>query len=453
MTAKPINDLSFRVLTLGCAKNEVETEFIEGSLKSEGLRIADLEDAQIIIVNTCGFIEAAKEESIEAIFEAAKNKKEGSCNALIVTGCLAQRYPEALFEEIPEVDGIIGLSHVENLSSYIKEILNGKRICKAGSLSSHYKENRVRNVTEKPYAYLQIADGCDNSCTYCAIPMIRGRYRSRSLDSLLAEAGTLLAEGVKEIVLIGQDTACYGIDLYGERKLSSLICELGKLDELRWIRLLYCQPQNFSDRLMGVIADNPKVCHYVDIPLQHASKKILGKMGRKGDRTEYLKLIGRIRKKIPDVAIRTSLILGFPGESDEDFEELMLFVEEAGFDYIGLFEYSAEENTVACNLPNHVPKEVVRERFAAMSDLRDAAAQQKRQSYLGRKSKMLVESISRQKSDSKVTDCRGRTPFQAPEIDGEIRAKTVGTKLSVGDIVDVELKTIDDYDFEGELEC
>lgn len=444
---------TFSVVTLGCAKNVVETEFIEGSLKKKGYKITNLDDAQIIIVNTCGFIEAAKEESIETILELARYKEEYNCKALIVTGCFAQRYPQDILEEMPEVDGVIGLSHVQKLSSYISEILNGKRICKVGLLPSSYNESRIRNLSGKPFAYLQISDGCNNFCTYCAIPIIRGRYRSRSFDSLLSEAKNLVSNGVKEIVLIGQDTSCYGVDIYGKLKLDILLNELANLEELKWIRLLYCQPQNFSDELIAVISSNYKVCPYVDIPLQHASKKILKKMGRKGDCEEYLKLIEKIRSQIRDVAIRTSFIIGFPGESDKDFDELMQFIEEVQFDYIGLFEYSTEENTVAYDLPNHVPKEVVRERFSIISDLRDTITLHKGRSFLGRKVQVLVENISEHDSGQNSLCYRGRTIYQAPEIDGEIIVKTLGTKLHIGDIVGARLKSVDLYDFEGELEC
>jgi ribosomal protein S12 methylthiotransferase len=411
-SSKLFENISYSVVTLGCAKNTVETEFLEGSLREYGYTITDLEDAAIIIVNTCGFIEAAKEESIETILELTRYKKNHNCKALIVTGCLAQRYPQDLFNEIAEVDAIIELSHLRNLPSYISEILSGKRVCKVGLLPSSYNESRIRNLSGKPSAYLQISDGCNNFCTYCSIPIIRGRYRSRSLNSLLSEAKNLVTHGVKEIVLIGQDTSYYGSDIYGKPKLDILLNKLANLEELSWIRLLYCQPQYFSDELIDAIANDQKVTPYVDIPFQHASKKILKKMGRKGGSKEYLELIKKVRNRIPDVAIRTSLILGFPGESDKDFDELMRFVEEIKFDYIGLFEYSPEENTVAYDLPNHVPKELVRERFSAISDLKDAIAIHKGRSYLGRKVRTLVESIIEQKGRPNLLYYRGRTVYQ-----------------------------------------
>ncbi len=431
----------------------METEFLEGSLQRHGYKITNLDDAQIIIVNTCGFIETAKQESIDTILQLAKRKEDCNCNALIVTGCLAQRYREVLLKEMPEVDGAIGISHLRDMHLYVSEIVKGKRICKAGSLPSRYSEDRIRNIPDKPSAYMQISDGCDNFCTYCAIPMIRGIYRSRSIKSLLSEAKDLIAHGVKEIVLIGNDTGCYGHDIYGKPKIDSLIKELANLEELEWIRVLYCQPHNLSDKLIGTIASSHKVCPYVDIPFQHASKRILTKMGRRGDSKEYLELIERMRSQIPDVAIRTSFIVGFPGEADRDFEELIRFVEEAGFDYIGLFEYSSEEDTVAHDLPNEVPKEIVRERFRVISDLRDLIALNKGKLFLGKKVQVLLESILGEEDGLKHTCYQGRTIYQAPEIDGETQVKADRNGLKIGDIVEAKINKVDIYDFEGELEC
>lgn len=444
---------TFTVVTLGCAKNTVETEFIEGSMQEVGYRRTSIDEADVIIVNTCGFIKSAKEESIETILELASCKEDGSCRALIVTGCLAQRYPDELFEEIPEVDGIIGISELKDLASYVSEILGGKRIRQTGIMPVYYEEKRIRNIWPGPSAYMQISDGCDNSCTYCAIPIMRGRYRSRSLDSLLSEAKGLLAHGVKEIVLIGQDTSCYGKDIYGKAMTEVLIEGLASLEELEWIRILYCQPQNFSDALIEAFATNDKICPYIDVPFQHASNKILTKMGRRGHCEDYLKLIQRIRDQMPDVALRTSFIVGFPGENDRDFSELMQFVEEIEFDYTGLFEYSPEDNTAAQALPNHVPRELVRERYRMVSDLRDTLALHRGRSYLGRRIQVLVEDMVEEQGALGSLYYQGRAIFQAPEIDGEIRIKSPGKKLCTGDIVEVIIKNGDIYDFEGELEC
>lgn len=445
--------ITFSVVTLGCAKNTVETEFLEGSLLRCGHKSTDLNHALVIVVVTCGFIESAKQESIDTILELANYKKRGCCRALVVTGCLAQRYPEALFQELPEVDGVIGLSHVEDLHCYIAEILRGKRICKVGAMPASYHEERVRNFSNAPSSYLQIADGCNTCCSYCAIPLIRGGYRSRSIESLITEARNLVIQGTKEIVLIAQDTGCYGVDIYGKPKIDVLIKELDSLEGLKWIRLLYCQPQSISDELIAALADSGKTCPYIDIPLQHANKKILMGMGRKGSVEEYLSLLDRIRAKIPNIAVRTSFILGFPGESEKDFNELMKFIEKAGFDYIGFFGFSPEENTQAFHLPNRVPKEIVRERVREISELADSIAFSKAGSFLGRKVEVLVENIVDEQDEAGLICYQGRTIYQAPEIDGEIRVKTCRNELQIGDMTEADIKSAFAYDFEGEWVC
>ncbi len=444
------SNMTFSVVTMGCPKNSVETEFLEGTLQEHGYKNVDLAEARIIIINTCGFIEAAKEESIETVLSLAVYKEIGSCEYLIVTGCLAQRYHKALLREIPEIDGVIGLSHQKELPFYIEQVIKGKKPCIAGSLPSDYIEKRQRNISGNPSAYLQISDGCDNFCAYCAIPMIRGGYRSRSLESLLQEARNLVACGVKEIVLIGQDTAAYGSDIYDAPKTDQLLKELENVDGLEWIRLLYCQPKNLSDQLIETIAESPKVCSYLDIPFQHASKRILKEMKRAGNPDLYLKLVERIRNQIPDVALRTSFIIGFPGESDKDFAELMRFMEDANFDYVGLFEYSPEENTVAANLPDRVPSELIRERIRIISGLRDGLAIERGKSYLGRKVQVLLESDLGGKDESNCYYFQGRTVYQAPDIDGEIEIKVEGDRLGIGHIIQARISQVDVYDFRGE---
>jgi len=444
---------TFGLVTLGCAKNDVESDFIRGSLEELGYEYSDLERAQVIIVLACGFIESAKEESIETILELGKHKKEGKYETLIVTGCLAQRYCESLYKEIPEADGIIGLSHVGDIGKYLSDILEGKRISKAGQMPRLYQEKRNRSHVNGSSAYLQISDGCDNRCTYCAIPLIRGKYRSRSIESLVAEARMLTDQGVREIVLIGQDIAAFGFDNKAQLHLDVLLNELENLDELKWIRLLYCQPQNVTDDLIEKAACSSKICPYFDIPFQHASKSILERMGRKGNAEDYLKLIGKARELIPDIAVRTSFIVGFPGETEEEFNELVRFIECADLDYIGLFEYSAEEGTKAYGLPGHIAREEIRDRMRAVADIRDKLAIKKGNANIGRKVQVLVENIEGNSNDVGDIRYQGRTKYQAPEVDGETMIINAGDRLKIGDIVKVRITSANGYDLEGELEC
>ncbi len=439
----------FSVVTLGCSKNSVETEFLKSSLKTCGYEEVDEEDAEIIVVNTCGFIQAAKEESIETILHLAMYKEEGRCRLLIVAGCMAQRYHQELHAELPEIDGVIGLSHHKDLPFFVSEAEKGKKPCVAGGLPLVFREERHRADAKGPSAYMQISDGCDNFCAYCAIPSIRGRYRSRPIESLLKEARYLIGGGVREIVLIGQDTAFYGGDFNGKSQIDRLLTKLGDLDELAWIRLLYCQPQHITEQFIELVATNNKVCPYLDIPFQHASKRVLANMNRSGCGDEYLELISRIRSEIPGIALRTSMIIGFPGETEKDFEELLQFIEAAGMDYVGLFEYSREENTASAVMPDQIPDEVVRERFRIVSDLRDGLALARCRSMVGKNKQVLIESmIDDEQADGSCF--QGRAIDQAPEIDGEVQLKGDGNCLTIGDIIEVKLNQADFYHFEGE---
>ncbi len=439
-------DLNVAVITLGCPKNEADSDFIKGHLYCSGYHlVSQPKEAQVIVLNTCGFIESAKRESIETILELSRYKEEGKCRVLAVVGCLAQRYSGELFDEIPEIDILLGLSDSSKLPEKIIESLNGKRILEVNKPSNYLSKNLSRIKPSSPSAYLKISDGCNGSCSYCAIPLIRGNYRSCSEKLLINEVKFLVKNSVKEIVLVGQDTSYYGKDIYGERKLSQLILKLSQIEGLNWIRLLYVQPDGFSKDLLTVFASNPKVCKYIDIPFQHSSKKILRLMKRKGSAEEYLSLLKQMREYLPDVAVRTSLMVGFPGETDDDFEELLAFVKAARLDYLGVFEYSAEEGTKASGLPFQILNEVKRERYHQLVALQDSITLEKNKSYKGKKMKVLVES----REDGGLF--LGRNQYQAPEIDGIVYLNK--KNLKIGEFVSAKITGVDGYDLIGEVTC
>ena len=344
------------LVSLGCPKNLVDSELMLGMLKSEGYEIvSEAEDADIIIINTCGFIESAKQESINTILEMAM-LKDRKCEMLIVTGCMAERYREEILEEIPEVDAVLGTGSYHEIVSVIKEAYSGKRVSRYGDLRDiSYLDGERIIATGKSYAYLKIAEGCDNCCTYCIIPSLRGPYRSRKMESIIDEAGRLAAAGFKELIVTAQDTTRYGIDIYGKKMLTELIRKLSRIEGIEWIRLLYCYPEEIDMPLIKEIASNDKVCKYFDIPIQHASQEILRKMGRRGNSSDICRLIDTIRREIPEAVIRTTLIVGFPGETAEDFEALVGFVEKYRFDRLGTFMYSKEEGTAAYNMADQIP--------------------------------------------------------------------------------------------------
>ena len=357
-----MNKKSVFVVTLGCSKNEVDSEIMLSILDKDNYYIAEeLEDANIIIVNTCGFIESAKEESIETIWEMTKYKHEGACELLLLAGCLAQRYSKELLEEIEDVDAIIGTGNIKDLNNILGSLKDNNKVVRVDNIDDSYIEN-VDRINFSASAYVRISEGCDNFCTYCIIPKLRGKHRSRRMEDIIKEVEYLADNGVSEIILIAQNTSDYGIDLYGEYTLYRLLDRLNEIEGIKWIRLHYLYPDNFSDNLIKSIKENDKVIKYVDIPLQHINDSVLKRMNRRTTKNNIVNLISKLRNAIPEVIIRTTFIVGFPGETDEEFNELYEFIKEIKFDRLGVFTYSMEEDTPAYIMPNQVPKEVKEER-------------------------------------------------------------------------------------------
>ena len=361
-------------VSLGCDKNLVDTEVMLGLLASRGHQMVDSEEiADVIVINTCCFIHDAKEESIQTILEMAEYKKAGSCKALIVTGCLAQRYKQEIIDEIEEVDAVLGTTSYDKIVEAIDEALAGHTSVEMTDIDAlPLVESKRLVTTGGHFAYLKIAEGCDKHCTYCIIPKIRGNFRSVPIERLLKEAEDLVAQGVKEIILVAQETTLYGKDLYGEKSLHKLLRELCKISGLRWIRILYCYPEEITDELIQVIKEEDKICNYLDLPIQHASDGILKRMGRRTSKEQLVEIIGKLRKEIPDIAIRTTLITGFPGETQEQHEELMEFVDEMEFDRLGVFTYSPEEDTPAAVMSDQIPEDVKEDRQAELMELQQS---------------------------------------------------------------------------------
>ena len=434
-------------ISLGCDKNLVDTERMLGLLNQEGYTFTDDEtEADIIIINTCCFINDAKEESINTILEMAELKKEGPCKALIVTGCLAQRYQEEIRKEIPEVDGILGTTAYHEISRVLKEVLEGKQELCFEDLNylPTIKSKRVI-TTGGYYAFLKIAEGCDKHCTYCIIPSLRGKYRSVPMEYLVEEAKELAESGVKELILVAQETTLYGVDLYGKKTLPELLRELSKVSGIQWIRLQYCYPEEITQELIDVIRTEKKVCHYLDIPIQHASDRILKRMGRRTDRKQLKEMIQTLRQQIPDIALRTTLISGFPGETEEDHEILMEFVDEMEFERLGVFAYSQEEDTPAAGFENQVPEEVKESRRDEIMELQQEIAFDQSEAMVGRILDILIE--------GKVADENtyvGRTYMDAPNVDGLIFLNTQEQLMS-GDFVRVKVIGALEYDLIGEI--
>jgi len=437
------------VIKLGCPKNDLDAEVIQAQLQSSGFELTEEKDkAEIFIVNTCGFIEQAKKESIEAILELSRFKNGSNGKKIVVTGCLAQRYDSELWKSMPEVDGILGLNEIDNISKLCSEVITGNRVSFISPLPEEYEEKVERRDPQAlPYAYLRIADGCDNLCAYCSIPQIRGRYRSRKIENILVEAKSLAENGVKEINLVAQDTTLYGQDIYGEQRLPELLSLLSKIEEIEWIRLLYTHPAHYTGKLIKEITANKKVCKYLDLPLQHISDKLLYLMGRKVTRKEIQRLIKTLKNKIPDLVLRTTFIVGFPGEGDEEFEELLNFVEEQRFDRLGAFTYSREERTEAFNLKEHLSFKEKEKRVDKLMTLQQGIAFEKNEKRVGEKVKVLIESKAND-FPGKNEYYIGRSQKEAPEIDGVILVK--GRNLKIGDLLEVKITGWKGYDLIGE---
>ncbi len=431
-------------VTLGCEKNLVDTEIMMGLVEKENYQITDKkEEADIIVINTCGFIDASKEESVNTILEI-NDYKQGNLKSLIVTGCLSQRYKEELMREIPEIDGLMGTNDFDKIVSLIEETLLGKKPIYMGNPIYSYEEVVPRKRSTPFYhAYIKVAEGCDNNCTFCVIPSIRGKFRSRGIPSIVTEAKDLVAQGVKEISIIAQDTTFYGMDKYGKIMLPELIRELSQIDGLQWIRLHYLYPGYFTEELMDEMANNPKVCKYIDMPLQHSEDHILKKMLRPGRQVDIRKLIEKIRSKIPDVALRTSIIVGFPGEAEQDFQQLLDFIEEIKFDRLGVFTYSEEEGSPAARLPDQVPQEVKEKRSNQLMEVQREIAKDKNARFVDQIMDVLLE-----KFDEENKVYIGRTQYDAPEIDGEVFV--TNTTGKIGDIIKVKITHSYDFDLVGE---
>ena len=434
-------------VSLGCDKNLVDTEVMLGLLAQKGHQMVDSEEmADAIVVNTCCFIHDAKEESIQTILEMAEYKKEGSLKALIVTGCLAQRYKQEILDEIEEVDAVLGTTSYDQIVEAIEEAVNGNKSLRLEDIDALPVVDAKRVVTTGGhYAYLKIAEGCDKHCTYCIIPKIRGNFRSVPMERLIAEAKELVSQGVKELILVAQETTLYGKDIYGEKSLHLLLKELCKISGLYWIRVLYCYPEEITDELIQVIKEEDKICKYLDLPIQHACDAVLKRMGRRTSKAQLVDVVEKLRREIPEIALRTTLITGFPGETEEQHEELMAFVDEMEFDRLGVFTYSPEEDTPAANMADQIDEEIKEDRQADLMELQQEIAFEKAENMIGRELLVMIE--------GKVADENayvGRTYMDAPNVDGLIFVES-DEELMSGDFAKVKVTGALEYDLIGEL--
>ena len=434
-------------ISLGCDKNLVDTEVMLGMLASRGYEMTnDEQEADIIVINTCCFIHDAKEESIQNILEMAEYKKNGSAKALIVTGCMAERYRQEILDEIPEVDEVLGTTAYDRILDAVDAALAGQHEVMTADLDALPLPETKRLVTTGGhFAYLKIAEGCDKHCTYCIIPKIRGNFRSVPMERLLKEAQDLAEQGVKELILVAQETTLYGKDLYGEKSLPKLLRELCKISGIRWIRILYCYPEEITDELIQVMKEEPKICHYLDLPIQHANDTILKRMGRRTSKQELIDIVQKLRKEIPDICLRTTLITGFPGETQEQHEEVMEFIDTLEFDRLGAFTYSPEEDTPAATFEDQIDEEVKEDRQADIMELQQEIAFDKAEDMIGREVLVMIE--------GKVADENayvGRTYRDAPNVDGLIFINT-DVELISGDFAKVKVTGELDYDLIGEL--
>ncbi|MEI6131588.1 MAG: 30S ribosomal protein S12 methylthiotransferase RimO [Bacillota bacterium] len=437
------------LVSLGCPKNLVDSEIMLGLMKNGGFDFeVDLSKSDVIVVNTCGFIDDAKIESTNKILEVAKHKEEGKCKALIVTGCLAERYSDGILTSIPEVDAVLGTAAYGDIVETIKSILTNKNhhisIIKPQTDISWLENDRILSSSNGS-AYLKISEGCDNKCTYCIIPSLRGPFRSRDIKSIIAEASKLALSGIKEVILVGQDTTRYGIDLYSKPALVELIGGISDIEGIEWIRLLYCYPEMVSDELINEIATNDKVCKYIDVPIQHSSDRILKKMGRRTNTIELVDLIKRLREANPLICIRSTFIVGFPGETAEDFQNLKAFISDSKLDYVGVFCYSQEEGTPAATFDGQIPGKTAKSRQKQLMKVQNVISATKLENRVGKSYKVLVDNVS----DDGIFYF-GRSQFEAPEIDGQIYF-TSKWPLKSGDMVNVQILNSEDYDLIGDV--
>lgn len=435
------------MISLGCPKNQVDAEHMLALMDAEGWKIVDYVDGcDAVIVNTCGFIDDAKKEAIENILDMVELKKEGVISKIIVTGCLAQRYKDEIVKEIPEVDAVIGIGANGDIIKTVEEVMSGVDTIEKYPPQCELPLEGQRILTTPQYwAYLKIGEGCSNRCTYCTIPSIRGNMRSRSMENVIDEAKQLAESGVKELILIAQDTTSYGLDLYGELKLPELLNELCKIDSIEWIRLLYCYPDRITDELIETMKNQEKVVNYIDLPLQHADDKILKAMNRRGDQALIRNVISKLREEIPDVVIRTTFIVGFPGEGEEEFETLAEFVNEIEFDRLGVFTFSPQEGTPAFDMEDQVDEDIKARRGEVIMQDQYSIMEEKNNEKIGKTYRVVVEDY-----DGYSDSYTGRTYMDAPEIDGLVKF-TSHKDLDIGDFVDVEIFDVEDYDLIGEV--
>lgn len=432
------------IVTLGCSKNDVDSSMMYSLLNKDKYKMVDRpSDADILIVNTCGFIDAAKEESIDTILEAVEYKNKGRCKKVLLSGCLAQRYPEELIKEIPEIDGILGTGNISYINELLDRSLEGDLFVKTDNLNSSYIEGVRKekvNITE----YVKISEGCNNNCSYCIIPSLRGKNRSRKIEDIYNEVKYLVDNGTREIILIAQNTTDYGIDLYSKYSLANLIKEISKIDDLKWIRVLYLYPDHFTDDLIDEFKNNDKLVKYVDMPLQHISDNVLKNMNRKTNKNHIINTLKNLRKSVPDIVIRTTFIVGFPGETDEDFKELVDFIKNINFDKLGVFEYSKEEGTAASLLDKQIPEKIKENRKDEIMSIQSEISAEILSNNIDKNLEVLVE--------EKIDDNNyvGRTYMDAPEIDG-VTYISSDRDLKIHDFVDVKIIDSLDYDLVGEL--
>ncbi|MCK8817416.1 30S ribosomal protein S12 methylthiotransferase RimO [Natroniella sulfidigena] len=433
------------LLSLGCSKNQVDSEIMLGLIAEAGYQVVDnYKSSDVLIVNTCGFIDDAKEESINSILELAQYKQEGTCKLLIVTGCLGQRYSQELEEQISEIDAILGTGNFDQIVEVIEESLEGAKRIEVENPDFDYDRYLPKsNLSPNYTAYLKIAEGCNNCCSYCVIPQLRGTLKSRSIETIVDEAERLAQQGVKEVNIIAQDITQYGLDLYGESKLIELLKELVKVEGIKWFRLLYAYPSHLTDQLIELIAAEDKICNYLDLPVQHADATIRERMNRTGSQDDILAVIKKLRAKIPDISLRTSLIVGFPGETEREFQNLIDFVTEAEFDRLGVFTYSQEEGTPAAKMAEQIPEEVKEERYEEIMKLQQEISYQRNQEWIGKQVTVLVEEVQAEEAPLVI----GRTERDAPEIDGVVYVKD--STAEVGELIEVEIVDAYEYDLMG----